>query len=165
MSIPAYHIEYVPISSKTKKFVGYIVDEEVANKENMAEKFADLGVWRPVFDTEETYLADVKKSLFGITTKRGGWDSLRHYEYASKGTILCFRQLDKKNSQSAPIGLDDTNCIIYEDYNDLQVKINRLTVSDLQQIQNAAYDWIKQHTSEKVAYDFISQAIEPSKSL
>jgi hypothetical protein len=165
MSIPASHIEQVPISLKTKKFVDYIVDEEVAYKENMPEKFADLGVWRPVFNTEEAYMADIKNSLFGITTKRGGWDSLRHYEYACKGTILCFRQLDHKHQHSAPIGLDDTNCIVYEDYNDLQGKINRLSVSDLQQIQNAAYNWIKQHTSEQVAHDFICQAIEPMKSL
>ena len=42
------------------------------------------------FKTEESYLNDYKKSLFGLTCKKGGWDCLRHYEILSTGCVPLF---------------------------------------------------------------------------
>ena len=47
-----------------------------------------------VFKTEESYLNDYKKSLFGLTCKKGGWDCLRHYEILSTGCVPLFLDIE-----------------------------------------------------------------------
>jgi len=46
------------------------------------------------FKTEESYLNDYKKSLFGLTCKKGGWDCLRHYEILSTGCVPLFVDIE-----------------------------------------------------------------------
>jgi len=43
-----------------------------------------------IFENEEDYLNDYKKSLFGLTFKKGGWDCLRHYEILASGCLPYF---------------------------------------------------------------------------
>lgn len=38
-----------------------------------------------IFENEEEYYNDYKKSLFAITRKKGGWDCMRHYEILACG--------------------------------------------------------------------------------
>ena len=63
------------------------------------EKTQDWGTIIPgdmstyIFDTPEEYYADYAKSLFGLTTKKGGWDCLRHYEILMNGAIPYFPDL------------------------------------------------------------------------
>ncbi|MGN6616300.1 MAG: hypothetical protein ACTHJ5_03920 [Ilyomonas sp.] len=156
MSIPEQLIEEIPLQNKTQEFVDYNVDPDLTglfSKNHLAE----LGKWQPAFQNEEEYYADVKRSKFGITTKREGWDCLRHYEYAAKGAILCFKHLDKKNSLCAPLGLNETNCISYSDKNDLLNKINRISFLQLETVQQAQYEWIRNYTTKKVASRFLDQ--------
>ena len=47
-----------------------------------------------VFKTEESYLNDYNKSLFGLTCKKGGWDCLRHYEILSTGCVPLFFDIE-----------------------------------------------------------------------
>ena len=47
---------------------------------------------------EEEYYEQYKKSIFGTTTKKGGWDCLRHYEILSVNTLLFFPGIDRKPS-------------------------------------------------------------------
>jgi hypothetical protein len=93
-SIPEEKIvKSLPI--KTKLFPRHIVDAEVASKvEGSLTSYA--------FESETEYYADLQASKFGITTKRSGWDCLRHYEIAANGCVPCFRNLDKKPSTCAP---------------------------------------------------------------
>lgn len=44
---------------------------------------------------EEKYHQIYRDSIFGITTKKGGWDCLRHYEILANGCIPIFTDLDK----------------------------------------------------------------------
>ena len=66
----------------------HIVDEEVAERMGAASSH--------VFEREADYYRDLQASRFGITTKRTGWDCLRHYEIAANGAVPCFRDLDRK---------------------------------------------------------------------
>ena len=89
-------IESLPV--KTKLFPKHIVDEEVAAKvEGSFTKYA--------FENEKDYYADLQASKYGITTKRSGWDCMRHYEIAANGAVICFKDLDKKPETCAPHGL------------------------------------------------------------
>ncbi len=46
-----------------------------------------------IFDRVEDYYHDYQTSVFGITSKKGGWDCLRHYEILMNGCIPYFINL------------------------------------------------------------------------
>ncbi|MBB3836421.1 hypothetical protein FHS57_000403 [Runella defluvii] len=132
-------INQLPI--KTKDFPRHIVDKEVAQYINEARD-------KYVFSNENDYYLDLQSSRFGITTKREGWDCMRHYEIAANGAVPCFLQLNKKNINCAPHGLDNSNSIIYQNYQDLIKQINKLSNDDYQSIQSNALKWIHSQTTE-----------------
>lgn len=45
---------------------------------------------------ESQYFEQYKKSIFGVTTKKAGWDCLRHYEILSTNTLLYFPGIEEK---------------------------------------------------------------------
>jgi len=48
-----------------------------------------------VYENEADYYDMYKKSLFGLTYKKAGWDCLRHYEILMNGCIPIFLDLDR----------------------------------------------------------------------
>lgn len=46
-----------------------------------------------IFDNEQDYYDDYRKSYFGLTHKKGGWDCCRHYEILMNGCIPYFPNL------------------------------------------------------------------------
>jgi hypothetical protein len=135
-------VKVLPI--KTKLFPKHIVDEEVANLvEGSSTKYA--------FENEKDYYADLQTSKFGVTTKRSGWDCMRHYEIAANGAVICFKELDKKENTCAPHGLNTKNSIFYTNAKDLFDKVNNLTELEYQKLQEASILWAIQHTTDNVA--------------
>lgn len=47
-----------------------------------------------VFETESGYYNEYRKSYFGITVKKGGWDCERHYEILGNGCIPIFGDIE-----------------------------------------------------------------------
>lgn len=161
MSIPEIHIEEIPFSQKTKDFVDYNVDPAL-DELFQSRETAVIGKWSPSFEKQDDYYRDISASRFGITTKREGWDCLRHYEYAAKGAILCFKNLLDKNPLCAPHALNASNCILYTDKNDLLAAIETKTERELEDIQAKQYQWIRDFTTTKVALRFLDK-IEGNK--
>ena len=125
------------LPKKEKLFGKHIVDEEIAeNVEGSVTKHA--------FSNEADYYEDLQKSKFGITTKRNGWDCLRHYEIAANGAVICFKNLKDKPSQCAPHDLIiGVNCLSYQNYADLMQQINSLSENDYQKLQENTLNWVK----------------------
>ncbi len=48
-----------------------------------------------IYNDEETYYKDYQRSYFAVTTKKAGWDCMRHYEILANGCIPYFVDLDK----------------------------------------------------------------------
>lgn len=136
-------IKSLPV--KIKLFTKHIVDEEVAsNVEGSFTKYA--------FENEDEYYRDLQESKFGITTKRSGWDCLRHYEIAANGAVICFRELDKKPDTCAPHGLiPGVNCLSYSNYEDLMKQISGLSDNNYNTIQKKSLEWVKDNTTIKRA--------------
>lgn len=129
---------------KTKLFPKHIVDPEVAkNIKGSSIKYA--------FDSEDEYYADLQAAKFGITTKRSGWDCLRHYEIAANAAVPCFRELDKKPLSCAPHGLNERNCIIYQSHDELMNKIERMSDQEYENLQFGTLEWVKENTTIKRA--------------
>lgn len=58
-----------------------------------------------IFNDETSYYDDMARSWFGLTCRKGSWDSLRHLEIIAAGSLLLFRDLDKKPITASPINL------------------------------------------------------------
>lgn len=48
-----------------------------------------------IYNTEEDYYNEYKKSLFATTTKKAGWDCMRHYEIMANGCIPYFPDIEQ----------------------------------------------------------------------
>jgi hypothetical protein len=148
-SFPAEKI-VAELPIKTKLFPCHIVDPEVVSRipdSKITYAFAD----------EAEYYADLQASKFGITTKKAGWDCLRHYEIAANACVPCFRDLDKKDETCAPHGLNETNCIIYRDFDDLMQKIECISDGAYSILQANALKWVHQNTTVVRAKELLSE--------
>ena len=157
-SIPEKKIVHVEPKDKVQDFPKYIVDTELA--QFLQGSFASaVGDHQYAFSREEDYYTDLRRSRFGITTKRAGWDCLRHYELAANGCVLCFRDLDAKPESCAPHSLNADNCISYQTIDELNAKLNALTDADYIRLQENTYQWIYQNTTIVRAKDFINTCL------
>jgi hypothetical protein len=50
-----------------------------------------------IYNDEAEYYKGYQRSYFAITTKKGGWDCMRHYEILANGCIPYFVDIDKCN--------------------------------------------------------------------
>jgi hypothetical protein len=133
---------------KEKEFPAHIVDPEVARRVGGQETYA--------FDDEESYYDDLRRSRFGITTKRAGWDCMRHYEIAASGAVPCFRALDRKPDTAAPYGLDASNCLIYRDAEHLLAQVAALDGEHYAQLQAGSLAWVRRNTTVARAREFLA---------
>jgi hypothetical protein len=156
-ALPAEKVANFSTLKKNQDFTTHVVDSEVADA--LKAFHSQVGSDKYVFETEPDYYADLQKSRFGVTMKRGGWDCLRHYELAANGCVLCFRDLDLKPVTCAPHGLDATNCISYNSADELFRRIHELTEYEYRSIQHASRQWIDKYTTTALAKRFLLDAL------
>jgi hypothetical protein len=135
------------VPAKTKDFPEHIVDPEVAARIGHATSYA--------FADEAAYYEDLRASRFGITTKRGGWDCMRHYELAASGCVICFRRLDEKPLSCAPHGLDRTNCVVFDDADDLFAQLQSLDEERVRDLQSRSLAWARANSTRALATRFL----------
>ncbi len=154
-SIPSQWIREPLTTRKIKLLPKHIVDPEVINH-------FQTGSATYAFQNQTDYFEDLSSARYGITTKRSGWDCLRHYEIAAAGCVPCFRKLNRKHETSAPHGLDQTNCIIYDNAIDLQRKFNDICEKKYRELLQGSHRWILTHTTTEEAGRIISQLTHPT---
>ena len=79
------------------------------------------------FEIEEEYYKDISRSWFGLTCKKGGWDCLRHYEIIAAGSLLLFRDYDKKPKLCSP---QELPCFSYRTKDELYNLMSKLVVDN-----------------------------------
>lgn len=90
--------ELVDTPAKGLYPLNFAIPEQLI-KTSVPEKTQDWGTIIPgekstyIFDNQHDYYTDYARSYFGLTTKKGGWDCLRHYEILMNGTIPYFPDL------------------------------------------------------------------------
>ena len=141
------------LPEKTKLFPKHIVDEDILpHIEGSQSKYA--------FQTEAEYYEDLQCSKFGITTKRAGWDCMRHYEIAANAAVICFKDLDKKPDTCAPHGLvDGVNCINYHGYDDLLNKLKKLSNMEYKKIQFNSLIWVRSNSCIVIIKKILTQSL------
>jgi hypothetical protein len=135
---------------KRKQFNAHVVDPEVARRIGATSSHA--------FGDEHAYYADLQASRFGITTKRTGWDALRHYEIAANGCVPCFRDLEHKPPQCAPHRLEaGRNCLAYTDADDLIRQVEAVSEERYADLQHQALAWARANSTRRRAADFLRE--------
>ena len=125
---------------KEKDFPAHVVDEELAARIGASTSYA--------FADERAYYDDLRRSRYGVTVKRAGWDALRHYEIAASGAVPCFRDLHAKPPLCAPHGLvDGVNCIAYTNADELQARLAGIDEAAYAQMQAGALAWARANTT------------------
>lgn len=147
-SYPAEKVLADPPAAKERLLASHVVDPEVAARLGVGTAYA--------FRDEAAYHADLRSSRFGITVKRAGWDCLRHYEQAANGCVPCFRDLDAKPPRCAPHGLDETNCVVYHDHDELMRKLDSIDEQRYARLQAGALAWAAENTTVIRATQFLA---------
>lgn len=147
-SIPRDKI-YRGDAQKSTLFPTHIVDNEVADRiEGATTDYA--------FASEDEYYADLRAARFGVTTKRAGWDCLRHYELAANGSVPCFRHLDRKPPTCAPHGLiDGVNCLGYGSFEELMERIAGIGPDAYARLRAGALSWAEANSTHQRATEFL----------
>ena len=139
------------LPNKSQLFPSHIVDRDLSNKLGANANY--------VFADEQSYRSDLANSRFGITTRRAGWDCLRHYEIAAAGAVICFRDLEQKPVSCAPHGLiEGLNCISYGTSDELLSHIDALNVQQELDLQNSALAWAKSSSTKNRALQLLKYA-------
>lgn len=116
--IPSYQIRPINFNNKTQLF------QKTAPYHSVFRPATDLGTrFHHIFTNEQDYFEDMSKSWFGLTSKKGGWDSLRHYEIMASGALLLFRDYDSKPELCSPQNLP---CFSYSTPDELNALFLRL---------------------------------------
>jgi hypothetical protein len=148
-SIPEQRVVGEP-PPKDRLLATHVVDPEVAARLGGQGSYA--------FEDAESYYGDLRRSRFGVTVKRAGWDALRHYEIAASGTVPCFRRLEDKPGRAAPFGLrDGVNCVSYRDADDLATKLAGIDERRYASLQGGALDWARANTTRVRAEWFLRE--------
>jgi hypothetical protein len=146
-SIPEEKIVSAP-TEKSTLLATQVVDPEVAERTGHPTSAP--------FAEEEEYYADLQAARFGVTTKRAGWDCMRHYELAANACVPCFRDLAAKPVTCAPHGLHDGNCVPYKDAADLFAKLDRIDDAAYARLQAGALQWARKNSTRTRAVQFLS---------
>lgn len=155
-SIPKSKITIIDEQFKEKDFTKQIVDRDVFRFVNNSS-FNAIGSNNHIFDDEKSFYDDIQKSRFGITGKREYWDSLRNYEYAANGCVLCYKNLHLKPNNCSPFGLNESNCIPYTNADNLFSKIRSIGPVEYAKLLKNSYEWIFQQTTDVRARWFIDK--------
>ena len=149
-SIPDSQI-LMHLPNKSQLFPSHIVDLDLSNKLGASTNY--------VFADEHSYRSDLVSSRFGITTRRAGWDCLRHYEIAAAGAVICFRDLEQKPVSCAPHGLiEGLNCISYRSSDELLNRMDKLSDQQELELQNLALAWAHQSSTVNRALECLRLA-------
>ncbi len=158
--IPHYQIRPINMN-KTQLF------QKTAPYHSIFKPATDLGTrFHHIFSNEEEYFEDMSNSWFGLTSKKGGWDSLRHYEIMASGALLLFRDYDSKPELCSPQKLPCFSYSTPEELNNLFLRLlpNGKPSSEYIDMLLKQRDWLlKYGTTESRALNILQTMIKNKK--
>lgn len=104
-----------------------------------------------VFDNEESYYDDMERSWFGLTCRKGSWDSLRHLEIIAAGSLLLFRDFDLKPSTASPFNMPAVSYSTPEELKKIITELlpNGKPSDEYINILNLQRKWLLQNATEE----------------
>ena len=111
-----------------------IIDDKI--DKHFSNKTRWLAFIRPdrrgtyIYHDEKSYYNDYRSSFFAYTSKKAGWDCMRHYEILANGCIPLFRDLNKcpENTMThfpKQLVMEAMDNLLSDDLRDLMMNNNR----------------------------------------
>lgn len=129
---------------------------EISKKSKIISSIIPGKIETYIFSSEKDYYDEYKKSLFATTTKKAGWDCLRHYEILANNCIPYFPDIE--NCPGNTMGLFDKKMFIESNnlYESVKNKtFDELTREELESCYDLINKWLtfteKNLTTTKVA--------------
>jgi len=97
-----------------------------------------------IYNNEEDYYNEYKKSYFAITIKKGGWDCMRHYEILANGCIPHF--IDIENCPKNTMALLPKE--LFMEANTLYNKLKNKKINEISEEEINEYDILKKNLLE-----------------
>ena len=114
-----------------------------------------------IYNTEEAYYNEYRKSFFAITCKKGGWDCMRHYEIIANGCIPYFKDIEQCPPNTLylfPKELILRGNILVEKV----VKESFININEYDEILDALLEYMHNHlTTKKMATYILSKFTFP----
>lgn len=109
-----------------------------------------------IYNTEQEYYDEYKKSYFAITKKKGGWDCLRHYEIIMNGCVPYFMDIEDcppNTMYLLPKQLFIEANSLYKRFKTLHIHdIPTEDITEYNILQSKLLEYVKEHlTTEKLA--------------
>jgi hypothetical protein len=143
--MPVYPITFSIPESK--------IIERMPNKTKFVSNLIPGDLSTYIYNTEEEYYNEYKSSLFATTTKKGGWDCMRHYEILACGAIPYFPNIDNcpENTMALlPKKLIKSANILFEEYKNKE--INPADIKECSDLITSLLDYTRSHlTTIKMA--------------
>lgn len=114
-----------------------------------------------IYNTESVYYQEYRKSMFATTTKKGGWDCMRHYEIIANGSIPYFIDIEQcpPNTMALfPKNLVIEGKLLYDKFKNKN--INELTSDDMNEYNELAIkflEYTKENLSTKKMAEYMLQ--------
>lgn len=113
-----------------------------------------------IYNNETDYYNEYRQSLFAMTTKKAGWDCMRHYEIMANGCIPYFPNIEDcpKNTMALlPKDLLIQGNALYQKYKD--ANINDIELSECNELIDKYLTYVKEHlTSVQMAKYILEKA-------
>ncbi len=103
-----------------------------------------------IYVNEAEYFEQYQRSIFGVTTKKAGWDCMRHYEILSTGTLLFFPTIEDKPTLTMSTFPTE-----------LQIEINQLFLKLLSDSKN--FDSLEKIRLDYPSKNYISRGVKKTK--
>jgi hypothetical protein len=117
-----------------------------------------------IYNTEKEYYNEYRKSYFALTTKKAGWDCMRHYEIMANGCIPYFPDIE--NSPKNTMALLPKQLILEGNrlYKRLENKnINDLTAADIDECNTQITKILEYTRNNLTTRDLASYVLEKAK--
>ena len=111
--------------------------DNIVNKEKMLSSLIPGKMETYIYYTEKDYYHEYQVSMFAMTTKKGGWDCMRHYEIMANGCIPYFPKIEEcpdKTMVLFPKDLVKRGNGLYAKYG--EKSIEDLTFGELEECKN-----------------------------
>jgi len=162
--IPASRILPIDLSVKDQLF------QKTAPDYSLFRDVNDLGggFKHHSFTDENEYYHDLSRSWFGLTCKKGGWDTLRHYEIIAAGTLLLFRDYEKKPEYCSPMNLPTLSYSSPEDLNNIIHRLidveKNIPTEEYLDLLDSQRRWLNENGTSKARAKYILNIISNEKN-
>lgn len=113
------------------------------------------------YQTEESYYEGYRESYFGMTSRKAGWDCLRHYEILANGCIPYFPNLEECNSETMTFLPKDLilEAMNLEGVSYMHIDHSRFNKTRYYEILNALLDHTRKFLCSKAMGEYLLKKI------